>query len=98
LGFDHMKNQLIVGEDKELFKTEFVVKDVHWINDFRQETTKDLAVKIRYKSEAVPCETLQISNTKIKIMLDHPTRALTPGQSAVFYRDDEIIGGGIIEG
>jgi len=98
LGFDRANNLLIVGEDQDLRRSEFELEDVHWISDpsvLNQKMNK-LAVKIRYGAKAVPCRLARILNFGYKVELNQPARALTPGQSAVFYSDDEIRGGGII--
>ena len=54
------------------------------------------SVKTRYSSKEANATIIQNEN-KIKIMFDEPQRAITPGQSAVFYIDDILLGGGIIE-
>ncbi len=97
-GFDVEKNELIVGEDAELWKSEFTIRDATWIGEkFKVESLKqNISVKIRYKAEAVPCAISLISDSLFLIHLFSPARAITPGQSAVFYCGDEVIGGGII--
>ena len=114
LGFDKGKNQLIVGEEKDLNKKEFEVKDMHWVdpeNESRimNNELRDITVKIRYKAEEVSCKLYPSSqgeksksshpvgpNNKLTILLEQPVRAIAPGQSAVFYQGDEVLGGGII--
>ncbi len=128
VGFDVEKNRLIVGEDKETFKKEMVVKDVHWIvqspkvlksksqkeisSGLPDSWTHDLSVKIRYRHPGVEISKIkyQISNkaqipnsqtttqqwNRVIIEFEKPQRAVTSGQSAVFYSGDEVLGGGII--
>lgn len=99
IGFDVQKNELIVGEDKDLWKSEFEIKDATFVSSkFKVESLKqNISVKIRYKATEIPCEISPlIPNTKYLIRLSLPARAITPGQSAVFYCGDEVIGGGII--
>ena len=95
VGFDVKTNRLVVGEDDEVYSKEMVVTSVNWINQLTDDL-KNIDVKIRYRHEAVPCELEHIEN-KIKVLFDKPQRAITPGQSAVFYNGEEVLGGGIIE-
>lgn len=100
LGFDKEKNKLIVGPDNDLFKSEFEIENVHWIDPetesrIMNSELDEIEVKIRYGASATGC-VLKILNTKYSILLNKPIRAITPGQSAVFYIGDEIIGGGTI--
>jgi tRNA-specific 2-thiouridylase len=103
-GFDVRKNQLIVGEDKDVYSKEMVVSDINWI-DPKALKTYDLRLrtKIRYRHEAVDCKIEHSKTTRqqnggiVKVVFDNPQRAVTPGQSAVFYLGDDVIGGGIIQ-
>lgn len=83
---------IIVTKDKEkLLQKEFKIKNINWITkqlNFPFEAT----VKIRYNSPSSPC----IIKPKGKIILKEPKQAITPGQSAVFYKKDKLLGGGII--
>ncbi|MDO8443968.1 MAG: tRNA 2-thiouridine(34) synthase MnmA [bacterium] len=96
IGFNLEKNELIVGDDKDLFKKEFEIRDAHWDDESKVKSEK-LKVKIRYKAQEVPCSISLIHNSKFLIRLHDKVRATTPGQSAVFYDGDEVIGGGIIQ-
>ncbi len=96
VGFNIEKNELIVGDDEDLFKSEFVIEKAHFISQNDKSKFKNLSVKIRYKAEAAPCSVSLIHNSKFLIQLHDKVRAVTPGQSAVFYDGDEVIGGGII--
>jgi tRNA-specific 2-thiouridylase len=57
----------------------------------------DVEVKIRYATPAVAATIQPRSDTTLRILFDEPQRALSPGQSAVFYRNDRVLGGGIIQ-
>ncbi len=103
VGFDRSKNRLIVGEDSKIYKKEMIVSNLNWIVS---EPTRysllatDLSVKIRSQAKLVGCRIAnnesQITNHEIKVVFNEPQRAITPGQSAVFYLGDEVIGGGVI--
>lgn len=107
--FDSKKNQLIVGEDKDVYKKEMIVGNLNWLDSKAksyQLKANSLSVKIRYRHPEVACEIKKLKNQeikepknkkKIRVIFQKPERAITPGQSAVFYLGDEVIGGGIIE-
>lgn len=94
------KNQLIVamGDDKKLFTKEILVKSVNWISGEVPKLPFECMVKTRYQQQAQKAiiKKFQAPNPKLKIVFNNPQRAITPGQSAVFYKGKEIIGGGII--
>jgi len=116
VGMDVKKNLLIVGEEKDLYKTEMKVEKLNWLslplslreaNEVSDEAISsgsphpfgvrdDILVQIRYRHEAVPC-TVEVGPRLLKVRFKDPQRAVTPGQSAVFYRSDQVLGGGIIK-
>ncbi|HEY4485081.1 MAG TPA: tRNA 2-thiouridine(34) synthase MnmA, partial [Nitrospiria bacterium] len=88
---------VIVGEESELYSTDLVVKDLNLFARTTLEGPTEAEVKIRYRSEAVPARLEPLGTEALHVTLTIPQRAVTPGQSAVFYRGDELIGGGIIQ-
>lgn len=101
IGYHIEKNQLIVGDDKEVYKDGMIVGDLNWISsDCHSElVSESLKVKIRYRHEAVNCriKNYELGSKNIEVEFDASQRAITPGQSAVFYVGEEVIGGGIIK-
>jgi len=96
---DFKKNSLIVAQgdlNKALYKKEMIVKNVNWVNK-PKKFPFCCQVKIRYGHKAINCKIYKISATKYKIQFLVPQRAITPGQSAVFYLRNQVLGGGIIE-
>ncbi len=102
LGFNAGKNELIVGKDDELNQDQFTIENAHFIDPIVEERSEEneisnISVKIRYRSVEIPCTIKPIIHTsKFLICLKQPARAIAPGQSAVFYLGDKVIGGGII--
>ena len=95
LGFNREKNELIVGEEKELYKSEVIVNNINLLLVDEIIGEMEVDVKTRYSSKCAKAKIKQ-DNDKIKISFFEPQRALTPGQSAVFYIDDIVLGGGKI--
>jgi len=96
IGFNNLKDELIVGEEKDLYVESFKVKDYNLL--LVDEITEPIrvSVKTRYKSKEYPA-TICMEDDSIKVKFDEPQKGVTPGQSAVFYVDDIVLGGGIID-
>jgi len=88
-------NKIFVGKKKEAYKREFLVKEPNFIIKPKKNKIA-LNVQIRYNHQNKPAE-IEILRNKIKIQFLKPQFAITPGQSAVFYENDTVIGGGIID-
>ena len=95
LGFNALKNEVIVGEESELYKSEITVKDINIILFDEINDWIEVDVKTRYSTKSAKAKIKQFEN-EIKVIFDEPQRAITPGQSAVFYIDDIVVGGGKI--
>ena len=95
LGFNKEKNEVIVGEEKELYKKEIIVKDINLLLVDEIKDWIDVKVKTRYSSKEANAKIIQ-EDKIIKVIFEEPQRAITPGQSAVFYLDDIVLGGGKI--
>lgn len=91
-------NMVVLGPAEDLDSRECLVSD---LNIFSPETLRNapkIDVKFRYSSPPVPATHRWSGSTSMTIMFDAPVRALSPGQSAVFYLGDRVLGGGIIQG
>lgn len=97
IGFNQLKNEVIVGEENELYKKEIIVKDINLLLFDKIKDQKEVEVKTRYSSKMAKAKISQETENTIKVIFDEPQRAITPGQSAVFYIDDIVVGGGKIE-
>ena len=95
LGFNTLKNEVIVGEESELYKKEIIVSDINLLLVDEINEWMDVTVKTRYSSKEAKAKIIQ-EKTNIKVVFDEPQKAITPGQSAVFYVDDIVLAGGKI--
>ncbi|MBN1948440.1 MAG: tRNA 2-thiouridine(34) synthase MnmA [Candidatus Cloacimonetes bacterium] len=97
LELDTDNNHLLVTDNPDdLFSREFLIKEINWISGKEPETAEKVTVQIRYNSNPVPVSSWQKENDRIQVQTLMPVKSVTPGQSAVFYRDDELLGGGVI--
>ncbi len=96
-GFDYPKNILYVtsnGEGPELYRDRLQVNEISWSGE-QPAVPFDCQAVIRYRHK--PCEvTIDRTGNSYNVHFKTPQRAITPGQSVVFYQDDAVIGGGII--
>ena len=95
LGFNKEKNEVIVGEEKELYKTKIKVENINLILVDKITDWMEVDVETRYSSKVAKAKIIQVGN-KIQVEFEKPQRAITPGQSAVFYVGDIVLGGGKI--
>ncbi|GAK52454.1 tRNA/5-methylaminomethyl-2-thiouridylate-methyltransferase [Candidatus Moduliflexus flocculans] len=89
---------VVIGENQELFSSRFSARDLSMMALERLSAPLNCQVKIRYRNAATPATVLPGETPEEAIViLEQPQRAVTPGQSAVFYDGDIVLGGGIIE-
>ncbi|UCB56421.1 MAG: tRNA 2-thiouridine(34) synthase MnmA [Candidatus Omnitrophota bacterium] len=93
---DRENNSIVVGLKQELYKDELIVDNVSFIYGGRLEAHLEAEVKIRYLHLAAPASIIPQGKEKAKVRFAHPQWAPAPGQSAVFYQGDVVIGGGRI--
>lgn len=95
IDFNKNNNELIVGEEQDLYVKSFKVKDYNLLLVDEIKQPIKVMVKTRYKSIEYPA-TITMDNNLINIDFDIPQKGVSSGQSAVFYIDDIVLGGGII--
>ena len=91
------KNIIVVGEEKDIKRKSLKIKDTNFIAGNPPGKSFNAMVKIRYNFSETPAEIIINSNKTADIIFSRPQKAITPGQSAVFYIDNNLIGGGIIK-
>ena len=96
LGFNKAKNEVIVGEEAELYRKEMKVGNINLLLMDKIEKPLDVTVKIRYSSKPAEALINQTEAGNVQVIFKEPQRGITPGQSAVFYIDDVVVGGGKI--
>ncbi len=96
IGFNKEKNQVIVGEEKEIYKNEAIVSDINLLLIDEITDKMNVLVKTRYSSREEKATIEKIDKNLIKVCFEKPVPRITPGQSAVFYIDDIVLGGGKI--
>jgi tRNA-specific 2-thiouridylase len=93
---DAATNRLVVGDDSALERDEFVVDRCNWIPFDHPPANLEVTAKIRYNNSGTLATVTPSGNGSAKVKLHAPQRAITPGQAAVFYQDDLVVGGGWI--
>jgi len=103
-----VKNNLLIvtKNEKDLLKKELICKNVNWISGKEPKLPLEIKAKIRYKTEFAKAiiyptfshlrECANIKDKVYRVIFEKPQRAITPGQSVVFYKGQEVLGGGII--
>jgi tRNA-specific 2-thiouridylase len=96
LSIDQKKNRVVVGDDSALRTTAFEIEDVNWVSCEKPQAPLQAAAKIRHKHEPAPATVEPLDSNRVRVTFDAPQRAITPGQAAVFYDGDRVLGGGWI--
>ena len=96
LGKDPATNQLVVGSESELGQREMRVDQMNWIAGVSPAGISRVEVKIRYKAAFAPAQYELLAEGSVRVKFDKPVRDITPGQLAVFYLDDAVLGSGWI--
>ncbi len=93
---DVEKNRIVLGSDSDLFSDTAHLRCVNWISGSIPEDEVRCSVRIRYHAPEVPATVKPLPEGAALVSFDRPVRAVTPGQSAVFYDGDTVLGGGEI--
>jgi tRNA-uridine 2-sulfurtransferase len=97
LSIDASKNTVVVGTERETLRAVFTVIDCSWTAFKKPEGTFNAEVKIRSATPEAECAVEPSGKDLVKVILKKPHSGITPGQSAVFYDDNVVLGGGIID-
>lgn len=97
---DVSRNVLIVGQGANhprLYSKGLIANQLHWVDRTGPIEPIRCVVKTRYRQTDIDCEITPLSDGSLRVIFDQPQKAVTPGQSAVFYLNEICLGGGIIE-
>lgn len=92
-----LTNEVVVGAEEDIFKTDLICKDINFIAFDNLDKSLELKAKIRYSAKPATATITPLENGKVRVSFKEKQRAITKGQSVVFYLDDLVVGGGIIE-
>ncbi len=88
-------NEVVIS-DQDIFHTELVCGDVNYMGMEDLKTPRRLWAKVRYAHKGEWCRAYEEEAGKVRVVFDHPVRAITPGQAVVFYDGEYVMGGGVI--
>ncbi len=91
-------NRVVLGSHEELEQKEMMVSDVNVISGGAISPDMKVMTKIRYRSPLVPSTIGPQADGKLRVVFERPAAGVCPGQAAVFYDNDVVVGGGVIEG
>jgi tRNA-specific 2-thiouridylase len=89
-------DRVVVGQEEELLSSEFTAAGVNWVAFDTPASAVRADVRIRYRHQEAPASITPLGAGRVRIRFDEPQRAVTPGQATVFYRGEEVVGGGWI--
>ena len=94
---DVKKNIVVLGDDVDTLGSTLVARDTNWIMFEKLEKDMRVTAKIRSGAREASCMIKPMGDDMVEVVFDTPQRAITPGQSVVFYDGDYVVGGGVIE-
>jgi tRNA-specific 2-thiouridylase len=95
ISVDIKNNTLIVGREKDLYQKKLITENISWILG-KEPSFSKMGARIRYRHPINECKIKKIDSNKYQIVFKKSQRAITPGQSVVFYHGEKVLGGGII--
>jgi tRNA-specific 2-thiouridylase len=97
IALDPIKNEVVVGDRTEAHEKECTINQVNWVSLAPTDVPFTAEVQVRYRTEPAPASVIPLEGNRARIVFDEPQFSITPGQAAVFYHDDLLLGGGLIE-
>ncbi|HAA43749.1 MAG TPA: tRNA 2-thiouridine(34) synthase MnmA, partial [Ruminiclostridium sp.] len=89
-------NNVILGKSYETLSKSLIADDINYIMIDKLEKPMDVKAKIRYSAKEADATIYPLEDGKVEVVFKEPQRAVTPGQSVVFYSGDIVVGGGTI--
>jgi tRNA-specific 2-thiouridylase len=97
IALDAVNNKVIVGDRTKATQPECTVHRVNWVSIAEPASPIRAEVQVRYRSTPVPVTVIPLENSRVRVVFDEPQFSITPGQAAVWYEGEKVLGGGIIE-
>lgn len=92
-----LTNTVVLGSEEDIFKTELIAKDINFIPFDKLKDTMEVEAKVRYSAKPAKAWITPLENGRVKVKFENKQRAITKGQSVVFYDKEYLVGGGIID-
>ncbi len=93
---DPEKNLIVIGDEEDIYGRELTAKDLSFTSS-KKPDEMEITAKIRYNSEESRAKLFLLKDDRARVVFAEPQRAITPGQSVVFYSGNKVLGGGIID-
>lgn len=93
VGIDPLTHEVFLGDNDLLFQTALIAEEPNWISIPELTAPLHCAAKIRYSLKETPCTVIPLSEDRVLVRFDEPVRAITKGQSVVFYQGEVVVGG-----
>lgn len=90
-------NEVVIGAEDKIFKTDLIAKDTNFIPFEKLEGEMEVQAKVRYAAKPAKAKIYPLKDGKVKVSFEDKQRAITKGQSVVFYDGNVVVGGGVIE-
>ena len=97
VAIDAAMNTVFAGERSEVYSSQFTVTDANWVSVTKPKEPFTAMVRIRYRHAEAEAVITPIENGMARVRFEEPQLAITPGQTAVFYNGDLVLGGGSID-
>lgn len=97
VALDAAQNQVIVGDRPSAHLPDCTVKRINWVSMAAATTPFRAEVQVRYRTPPTACTVIPLEAGRVRVLFDEPQFSITPGQAAVWYEGDRLLGGGIIE-
>jgi tRNA-specific 2-thiouridylase len=96
VALDPVQNAVVIGKKDDLLQGDMSVGEMNWLAGDEPALPRDFLTKVRYRHKGAPAQVFRPENKVYTVRFHKPQAAITPGQFAVFYEGDEVIGGGVI--
>jgi tRNA-specific 2-thiouridylase len=93
---DAVRNQVVIGKEEDLNRGDFWADQLNWVAVAGIPDSLQAEARVRYRGALIPAKVVSAGPDRVRVRLERPQRAITPGQSVVFYQGEAVLGGGII--